>query len=995
MPLIKRKLSAPELQPGHSPRPRLRELLLETLMSHRVTTVSASAGSGKKTAVAEALLDGACPVAWVSLDKSDQATGRLLTYLEAALLGYLSEADGLVSEALVAGLPHTEVAGLLAESLRDKNIVLVLDNIERLQRNSDAWAVIDALVRFLTDDTHVVLIGREPIFAGALNLPVGFSIGRIGPELLALTLDEATDVLARLGRNVNNVSDRVRSVDGWVAGVIFAPESLEATTMGGNDPLKDFLSDHIMSGLPEEDQQFLIRTSILPEVDVPQAEALGLLDALDRMRSLRERHLPAAWDRDATSLRIHPKFREHLQESFSRLPSNEQRHLRSDYAELLSSQRDYEGAVEEFHRAGDVKRAVECARKCIEGLLDRGDMALVGVWLERWSECEVAGNPTSFTAAEIALDLASDRVSDALAVGDRLDRAGTLETFVQESDRAAQLLGWVYSTNGRVPEVERILNAAAPTPTMQALRYGVSLINPGPPSPRPSRSNGPLDAYILQCDYYLGLLPDSTNASESRLIELLMGPFRIAATRVQGRTQAALDAYRAYTSEVGRMQLYAIVGPELLMDAGLIDEAEEAALRGFELAEMGGDYFYMRSNVIVQAKLALRHKHDPVRARFLLSQGRDLPRFSYLEETADLWLGLALLQEHDDELAAACLRRVVSEMRTNKHLLDLSTACVYLAEAEWRCGEPEAADEAADAAIRAAKSIGTNHLLLQALVDFPAVLSRRQDSEASADSEWHSLSRPLSMQRLAFPLRTSNEQVSLQDFGSPQLIVQNNAARPRLMKTYELLAFLTTQPHARAARDRILDVLFADKDNSQARTYLRQVLKWLRLVLPDGSLIVESDDVALNPEIVISTESGRFERLAMESTRLRGEPRIQAMRDALRIASVGAYLAPFNSEWVDGRRARLAGISLDLEFALAKHLVDADRPLEARILLEDALTADSLREEGWRLLMRIASVFHDNDGVVRAFDMCTTALQEIGVSPSPSTQRLFRDLTSL
>ncbi|BCW62932.1 BTAD domain-containing putative transcriptional regulator [Arthrobacter sp. StoSoilB22] len=957
--------------------------------------MSATAGSGKTTAVAEALLDGGCPVAWVSLDKSDQATGRLLTYLEAALADYIRESDGLVSEALAARLPHTEVAGLLAESLQVKNVVLVLDNIERLQRHSDAWAVIDALVRFLPDDTHVVLIGREPLFAGALNLPLGSSIGRVGPELLALTLDEATDVLARWGRNVTDVSERVRSVDGWVAGVIFAPESLKATVVGGDDPLKDFLSDHIMSGLTAADQQFLIRTSILPDVDVRQAEALGLLDALDRMRSLRELHLPAAWDRDAFSLRIHPKFREHLQESFSRLPSDEQRQLRSDYAELLTRHRDYESAVEEFHKAGDDKRAVECARKCIEGLLDRGDMALVGVWLERWSDYEIAGNPTSFTAAEVALALAGDRVSDALAVGDRLERAGTLEQFVKESDRAAQLLGWVYSTTGRLREVERILSAAAPTPAMQALRYGVSLITPGPPAPRPSRSNGPLDAFVLQCDYYFGILPNLTHTTESRLLELLLGPFRIAVTSVQGRTQTALDSYRDYTSGVGRMQLFATVGPELLMDAGLIDEAERTAIKGFELAEVGGDYFYMKANLIVQAKLALRHRHDPERARFLLSQGRDLPRFSYLEETADLWLGLALLQEHDDEAAASCLRRVVSEMRANKHLLDLSTACVYLAEAEWRCGEPEAADEAADAAIRAASSIGTNHLLLQALVDFPAVLSRRQDSEASADSEWHSLSRPLSMQRLAIPLRTSEAQVSLQDFGSPRLVVQNSAVRPRLMKTYELLAFLTTQPNVRANRDQLLNVLFPEKGNSQARTYLRQVLKWLRLVLPDGSLIVEDDDIALNPEIVISTESARFERLAMESTRLRGEPRIQAMQDALCIASGGAYLAPVNSEWVDGRRARLGGISLDLEFALAKHLMDADRPLEANTLLEGALKADSLREEGWRLLMRIASEFHDKDGVVRAYETCTTALQRIGVSPSPSTQRLFRDLTSL
>lgn len=994
MPIILRKIRMPELQTEHSPRPRLREAISRVVMSHRVTAVSATAGSGKTTAVAEALLGCDQPVAWVSLDKSDQSTGRLLAYIDAALSEHSGESDRLVIDAHSARLPQAEVAGLLAESFQNEGIILVLDNIERLQRNPEAWAVIDALARYMHDDAHIVLIGREPLSPGLLNIQPGSTIGRIGAETLALTLDEANDLFRRLGRPPAELPQRVRSVDGWIAGVLFAPDTFDPSTLAGVDPLQDFLSDHIMSSLHPEDRQFLVRTSILSEVDVRQTEAMGLTDAFDRVESLRQLHLPATWDKENLALRVHPRFREHLQQSFARLPTAEQQQLRSSHARLLVSEHDFESAVEEFHRAGDRGAAIALARECIEDLLDRGDIPLVEMWLQRWGRSENPEEPTSLSVAQLAVAVARDRIGEALEVVDRIDRAGALEEFVRESDRGAQLSGWVYSMCARVDEIKRILTAARPTPAMQALLYTVSLITPGPPAPRPVQSNGPLDILIFECDYYLGILTEFTYPVKSRLVELLMGPTRIASMRAQGRTQAALDAYRAYESSVGQMHMHAIVGPELLMDAGLPDEAQEIADRGFEMAEAGGNYFYLRANLIVQAKLALRHRHDPVRAKFLLSQGDNLPRFAYLDEVVDLWLGFALLQERDDDAAVKCLRQVVRAMQANKHLLDLSTACVYLAEAEWRCGDPDAADRAAEEAIRAAKTIGTNHVLLQALADFPAVLARRLDAEASTDSEWHSLRAPLSMQRFALPLKASTADASLHDFGSPFLLVNNEPVQPRLMKTYELLAFLTTQPNFKATRDRLIDVLFGEKDNSQARTYLRQVLKWLRLVLPDGSLVVDSDYIALDPGITIATESALFERLAVESTRLQGQARIEAMSDALSIIAAGVYLAPLNSEWIDERRTRVSGIALDLEFALAKHLMDADRTLEANILLERALGADPLREEGWRLRMRMASEFHDIDGVIRAYNSCRAALSKIGVAPSSGTQRLLRDLTA-
>lgn len=75
--------------------------------------------------------------------------------------------------------------------------------------------------------------------------------------------------------------------------------------------------------------------------------------------------------------------------------------------------------------------------------------------------------------------------------------------------------------------------------------------------------------------------------------------------------------------------------------------------------------------------------------------------------------------------------------------LELCAAAVYLAEAEWRAGDPDAADRAADLALATAGRLGTQHALLGALRAFPGVLSRRLGGLTGADSPWHSLGRPL------------------------------------------------------------------------------------------------------------------------------------------------------------------------------------------------------------------------------------------------------------
>lgn len=65
---------------------RVSEMLRRSLRHCDITAVIATAGAGKSTAVAHALDGWPSPTCWMRIEDGDQTPGRLLLYLERALL---------------------------------------------------------------------------------------------------------------------------------------------------------------------------------------------------------------------------------------------------------------------------------------------------------------------------------------------------------------------------------------------------------------------------------------------------------------------------------------------------------------------------------------------------------------------------------------------------------------------------------------------------------------------------------------------------------------------------------------------------------------------------------------------------------------------------------------------------------------------------------------------------------------------------------------------
>jgi DNA-binding SARP family transcriptional activator len=235
--------------------------------------------------------------------------------------------------------------------------------------------------------------------------------------------------------------------------------------------------------------------------------------------------------------------------------------------------------------------------------------------------------------------------------------------------------------------------------------------------------------------------------------------------------------------------------------------------------------------------------------------------------------------------------------------------------------------------------------------------------------------------------------VQLLEFGRCGIVVSGEEMRPRIRKTYELLAFLCTRKDASATRNELLDALFEGRDDDSTRAYLRQAVRWLRHVLPeDGGIETEGGEVRLSDAVLVASESGRFETELARAASLRGERRLSATLEALAIYDQGEYLPGARSSWVDGRAHQLEQLATDARYEAAELAFAAERYDQAGQLADQAIAAEPYRETPWRLKMRVANALGDGDGVIRAYQACEQALATLGTGPSATTRDLLERL---
>jgi LuxR family maltose regulon positive regulatory protein len=320
-PLLTTKLYIPPVRPELVSRPRLTERL-NAGFQRRLTLVSAPAGFGKTTLLSEWLGEARVPVAWVSLDISDNDPVRFLNYVIAAL-ETVSPGVGASAQALLRSpqLPPLEsvltvlINALCSSSRRsdaaDHPTLLVLDDYHVI----DAPAVHNA-VAFLVDNLRSYpgpggqRQGLQLFIATRADPPLPLSRWRSRGQMVEVRADDlrftADETAVLLNKVVElNLSDEEIAAlkartEGWIAGLQLAILSLRGqpserisqfiqALTGSHHYILDYLVEEVLQQQSEAVRTFLLQTSILDRLtgslcDAVTGQATGqaMLTQLDK-----------------------------------------------------------------------------------------------------------------------------------------------------------------------------------------------------------------------------------------------------------------------------------------------------------------------------------------------------------------------------------------------------------------------------------------------------------------------------------------------------------------------------------------------------------------------------------------------------------------------------------------------------------------------------------------------------------------------------------------
>lgn len=482
MPILVTKLHVPTRRPDLVARPRLVERLdTGVRQQRRLTLVSAPAGYGKTTLIADWLVGHAAAFAWLSLDEADNDPHRFLEYLIAAL-EQINPEYGVGARSLLHGPQAANGAACLTLLLNDLAEahgpqLLVLDDYH-LIRKAEIHEMLDFLLEYAPRTFHLVLLTREDPPLALSRLRARGQLTEFRAADLRFTSEEIAAFFREtldLTLDAEAVAALAARTEGWVASLQLAGLALRSQQeqsaflerfSGSHRYVIDYLLDEVLMQQPPEVREFLIRTSILERFCAPLCDALlrsdddgvGVADspADEILRDLEKANLfLVPLDDDRTWYRYHRLFADVLR---SDLSSERARSLHRRAADWYAEAGLQHEAIRHALAGGDFAAAATWILEASDGLIRNGRIVTLLDWLDALPPTVIAEYPNLLTNKALGLLLAGklDAVEATLSELEALGIADTPEV----QGHMLTVRAWLADARGlpRVPDTaERAL----------------------------------------------------------------------------------------------------------------------------------------------------------------------------------------------------------------------------------------------------------------------------------------------------------------------------------------------------------------------------------------------------------------------------------------------------------------------------------------------------------------------------------------------------------
>lgn len=419
---LRTKLLPPRPAPDVLSRSRLIERL-HTNLALQVTLVTANAGSGKTTLIADFLRKQERPYVWYQLDHTDADPAVFLGYLaygiqqQVASLGdsifaYLQQAGELAEQS------DRAVDVLLNEILEhvEQQLIIVLDDYHHLGAQTPVHALVDRLIAYLPDVVHLIIISRDfpPLTLARLRSQDSLSI--VDRADLLFT-DEETQELFRKVFGLALTPEQLREygerTHGWITALQLvrqvarrqiasdsqpeqAPDPLAVLHQSERD-IFEYFAEEVFAAESTEIQQLLTRIALLDRIEVgtcarlyPQVRSSIALPALVRGNVF----ITVASDRRGEEYRLHPLFQSFLRRRLRAeigLAGVAAEHTRC--AQYFLERAAWEQAVRHLLEAEDFEHAAEIIAQHGSAWIASGKLASLASYADALPSAALEAHP--------------------------------------------------------------------------------------------------------------------------------------------------------------------------------------------------------------------------------------------------------------------------------------------------------------------------------------------------------------------------------------------------------------------------------------------------------------------------------------------------------------------------------------------------------------------------------------------------------------------------
>jgi tetratricopeptide (TPR) repeat protein/DNA-binding SARP family transcriptional activator len=1038
-------------------RPRLLNILTQFVETgQRLITIYAPGGYGKSILLADFAQTTDLPVCWCSLETTDRDPTSFLTLLVYSITDRFHEIQpDPLFKLIQRGDTQASIRRIADLMVAVGPHLIIIDDYHKAVSAGMTLALNRLLEQLPSTSTMIVAArGDMNLETGQiLDLLISERASGLSEEELCFTGEELQRVMRkRFGRQIElEVAEEIaRSTDGNIAQILLAghTQSLHADGLIGHlkqrlgddrEMIYGYLAGEVFGKQPLELQQFMLSTSVLPEMTAELCNKLLQIDnAQIYLEDLIKRDLFIA--QIGVGFRYHDLFAEFLRSKLAEVETvYQQVSLRA--AQLLAVQSRFEEAVNLYLTVQAWHEAAIILETQGKFFYDTGRALTLNHWLTQIPEPELAKRPrllllrgeilnndlgepglalTFYIKAEkqfrqqddfigaaeaqiwqaSALRYAGRAKESLILVANGLDQLTSLEANSRLVSWATRQHGLVYLYLGYTPKALLDLRDALTLFETLNDTYNVGLCHHDIGICLVAQGNiSGADHHYRQAVRIwetLGNANDLANTLNSLGVSLcITGHYDEALKQFNDSLDIALQTgatRRAAFAQAGIGDAY--LGRKEYTEALATYEvsiklAREAGVRSLEVYNLvkRGECFYQQ--------------HDLVQALNLAGQALTLAT-----ETGLIF---------EQGLACALQAKIYvcrAEYRASFDLFATALACLagndvveqakarlwwsYSLLLDWRA---HAAFEQLQEAIRLALAMSelrqelgptvteTQRLLLHFL--------HREDIPVTIHDGIHLL-----LAQSQEPIALARPSLQIFAFGSPLLIVNGSrrrfTRRGGLSKAPEFLLYLLIQGQEAGCRwNEVSAFIWPELGPERASTIFHQTLKRLRDGIFEGpGYIIRRDDYyQVNNDYVEWCDILAFESLFARANRATPEEALPLQLELISLYK-GEFLAGFDlEEWGVAYRASCEAKFLQSVKLASQQLLKAGSPQEALTITNKGLELDYFREDLHRAILTAYAQLGLYDHLAAHYTrLCTNFDQEFGALPELETQRLYQQL---